>query len=173
MDGARAMLRRTALPAVLACVLIALAAAAQDEPAKGSLGNRYGVLLDPMAYPQKTPQETMKSIVRALDRKRIDYLLAQLADPAYIDRQVADYKSFFPRGTEASRVFLAFDRLRRETETYYREDPQLLRELRLFARDAAWDAGEEIATGTTKSVPARKVFLRKIGERWFLQNRQQ
>src|SRR6516162_7907779 len=44
----------------------------QDPP-------RYGFDYNPILYPQKKPEDAIKSIVKAIDAKRVDYLLAQLA----------------------------------------------------------------------------------------------
>jgi hypothetical protein len=164
------------LPALLLAALPALTAAAQDEEKKPPPMvdlRRYGFDYSPQLYPQKSPKDAIKSIVKAIDAKRVDYLLAQLADPKYVDARVAEYKAFFPKGKDEVRALLAFDRLVSETVAYYLDDPLLVRELRLFARDAAWDVADDVATGTVKEVPARKVFLRQIGDRWFLENRQQ
>jgi hypothetical protein len=134
---------------------------------------RYGFDYNPVLYPQKKPDDAIKSIVKAIDAKRVDYLLAQLADPKFVDAQVADYRALFPRGKEDARTFLAFDRLVTDTVQYFLSDPILVKELRKFAAEASWEVEDALATGTRKDVPARKVFLRRIGDRWFLENRQQ
>jgi len=157
---------------VLVPALVAMTATAQDEkPDKESA--RFGFDYTPSLYPQKTPNEAVKSIVKAIDNKRVDYLLAQLADPKYVDAQVAQYRALFTKGKEEARTFLAFDRLVNETVEYFLSDPVLVKELRLFARDAKWDVEDDVAAGSVKDVPGRKVFLKHIGERWFLENRQQ
>jgi hypothetical protein len=158
-------------PIVLAGLLVLLAALAAPAQDKGT--PRYGFDHVPNVYAQKTPKEAVASVVKAIDANRIDYLLAQLADPKYVDRQVADYKAFFPSAKDEARTFLAFDKLVSETAAYFQSDPVLIRELRLFAREGTWDVNEDIATGSVKEVPARKVFLRRMGERWYMENRQQ
>jgi hypothetical protein len=159
--------------ALLLPMLAALMATAQDEkPAKE--GVRYGFDYNQSLYPQKTPAETIGSIVKAIDNKRIDYMLAQIAEPKFVDGQVAQYKALFTKGKDEARTFLAFDRLVNETIEYFLSDPVLVKELRQFAnKDAKWEVEDDVATGTVKGVPARKVFFKRIGERWFLENRQQ
>ena len=103
----------------------------------------------------------------------MDYLLAHLADPRFVDETVADYKNSLRQGNEKSRQFLAFDRLVNETPQYFLEDPTLLKELRRFGKEAEWETSETQAVGTLKSVQGRKVYLRKYENRWFLENRQQ
>ncbi len=162
---------------VLAAGLTA-GATAQDEEKKQPPMNppRYGFDYSPQLYPQGSPKDAMKSIVRAIDARRLDYMLAQLADPKFIDGQIAEYRKQIQnqkKGNEEAQTFFAFDRLVRETAEYYLNDPILVKELRRFAKHAAWEENEDLATGTVKEVPARKVFLRRIGDRWFLENRQQ
>jgi hypothetical protein len=170
-----AMRYRLLLPALTLPLLVAFAAAQNEEKKpQPKIGARYGFDYAPDLYPQKSPKDAMKSIIKAIDAKRVDYLLAQLADPKFVDDQVAQQRAALPgKGTPESRELLAFDRLVADTIQYFRDDPVLLRELRLFARDAAWEVEENVATGTVKDVPARKVFLKKLGDRWFLENRQQ
>jgi hypothetical protein len=113
----------------------------------------------------------MQSIVRALDAGRIDYLVAHLADPQFIDPRIEEYKAFY-KGGDAGRVVLAFERLVRETGLHFREDPVLIKELRQFSKDTNWEMKDDEAVGTIKGSP-RRVYLKKIENRWFLENRQQ
>ena len=136
------------------------------------LSPRFGFEFNPNFYPQKTPQETLESITKAIDNKRIDYMLAHLADPLFVDQAVTDYQNAIPKGSDKAKLFLAFDRLMAETTQYLVEDPTVLRELRRFAKDAEWDTKEDVAVGTLKTLQGRKVFLRKYEERWFLENKQ-
>lgn len=154
---------------MLVCVL----SAAQDEAKPKKAPPRFGFDADGLTYPQQTPKEAMASIVKALDRKRIDYFLAQLADPAYVDYWVDRYKQDFTAGKEEGQRLLAFDRLVRETGQYFESDPLLHQDLRVFAKKAEWKEEDNPAVGAVESIPARKVFLKKIGDRWFLENRQQ
>jgi len=155
-----------------ALILLAVFASAQDE-VKKKAPPRFGFLVDEMTYPQKTPKDAMGSIIAALDRKKVDYFMAQIADPTYVEYWVERYKADFAQGKDEARRLLAFDRLVRETSENYLNDPLIVKDLRAFAKDAKWEETDGIAIGTTEMVPARKVFLKKIGERWFLENRQQ
>lgn len=156
----------------LALVLVCTISAAQDEVKKKS-PRRFGFDVDEITYPQKSPTEAMKSLVTAFDRKRVDYLLAHLADPAYVDDWVERYKQDFPMGKEEGKRLLAFDRLTRETNQYFQNDPLIVKDLRIFAKEAKWTEEGETAVGTVETIPARKVYLKKIGERWFFENKQQ
>jgi hypothetical protein len=159
---------------VLVMGLLAGLALAQDEPVKKKAPTRrFGYDVDETTYPQKTYQEALKSVAVALDRKKTEYMLAQLIDPQYVDYWIDRFKAEVPQGREDAKTLLAFDLLVAKTNRYLLDDPLLLRDLRRFAREAEWTDNENVAVGTVKSIPARKVFLRRIGDRWFLENRQQ
>jgi hypothetical protein len=157
---------------VLALWLLGFCSYAQDAPKKKA-PLRYGFDVDETTFPQKTPAEAMTSIAKAIDRQKIDYLLAQMADPLYVDYWVDHYKRDFTKGKDEGKRLLAFERLVRETSTYFQNDPLIVKDLRIFAKDAKWDEKDDLAVGTVETVPARKVFLRKFGDRWFLENKQQ
>ena len=158
------------LPTLIFLCAVSLA---QDEVKAKKTPQRFGFDADDITYPQKTPKDAMASIALALDRKRVDYMLAQLADPVYVEYWIERYKTEFTLGKEDARRLLAFDRLTRETSQYYQNDPLIQKDLRVFAKQAEWKEEGESAVGTVETIPARKVFLRKIGERWLLENRQQ
>jgi hypothetical protein len=151
------------------CVAVTFVAA--QEPAK--LNKRYGLDVNLNSYPQKTPQEALLSIGKAVENKRMDYLMAHLADPRFVDESVANYQSVMTKGGDKAKRFLAFDRLVSETTQYFLEDPTLIRELRRFGKEAEWETMDNQAVGTLKAIQGRKVFLRKHEDRWFLENRQQ
>ena len=161
-------------PVVLLLAFVAFCAAsvAQDEPKKKA-PRRFGYEVDEETYPQQTPEKAMKAIATALERKKVDYLLAHIADPNYVDYWVDRYKVDFPQGKEDGKRLLAFDRLVGETNLYFQNDPLILKDLRIFAKEAKWAEEGGLATGTVETIPARKVYLRKIGDRWFLENKQQ
>jgi hypothetical protein len=160
----------TRLAFVLGLLFIGSATPAQD--AKSKEPRRFGFDYDDLTFAQKTPADAMTSIAKAIDRKRVDYLLAQMADPNYVDYWVERYKEDYPDKKELGKRLLAFDRLVRETSEYFQNDPLIVRDLRVFAKEAKWEEKDDVATGTVESIPARKVFLKKIGDRWYLKNEQ-
>lgn len=158
-------------PLGLACLMgLALSLSAQEPPDK--LARRYGLDVNPEKYPQAGPQETVRSIVKAVKGERVDYLLAHLADPDYVDKRVAEYRNQYTTGKDEARTILAFSRLVRETQDHFLADPSLAQDLLRFAADGDWDAQDATAVGKKKGSP-RVVFLKKIGDRWFLENKQQ
>ena len=66
-------------------VLASAAALAADAPAK-----RFGVEADLKTFPQTTPKETLASILKAIELKRADYIVAHLADAEFVDRRVKE-----------------------------------------------------------------------------------
>jgi hypothetical protein len=158
------------LAVIFAVTLLAPALTAQEPAAK--LAKRYGHDYTPSLYPQSNPGEALQSIVKALEAGRVDYLLAHLADPKFVDPRIAEYKALYTGGDEG-RALVAFERLVRETTLHFREDPALLKELRRFAKDAEWETKEAEAAGALKQGSPRRVYLRKLEDRWFLENRQQ
>ncbi|MCS7045334.1 MAG: hypothetical protein NZO58_03155 [Gemmataceae bacterium] len=154
----------------LIAALVPLACAAQDGGTR--LSKRHGFEYAPELYPQATPQEALASVVKAIDRKNIDYLLAHLADPEFVDERVVNY-AMLVKGDERARLVLAFERLVRETTQHFREDPLLVKELRQFLKEADWEVQDQTAVGVLKTPSPRRVFFRKLENRWFLENRQQ
>jgi hypothetical protein len=124
------------------------------------LPSRYGVFLDARLYPQSTPTATLTSILGALDRGRIDYVLAHLTEPAFVDDRVA-------------RVYRGdFDALVGEATLKLADEPSVIQLLRRFTREGDWQENDAMASARLKDIPDRQVRLRKIGPRWYLENRQ-
>jgi hypothetical protein len=170
------MNRLVVCTALLTLAFACLSSPAQDEKKKPAPApRRFGMDVDETTFPQQTPKDAMKSIATALERKNTDYLLAHLADPTYVDYWVERYKADFPQGKEEGKRLLAFERLVKETNLYFQNDPVIVKELRQFGKEAKWTDAEDspVAVGTVETIPARKVFLKKIGDRWFLENKQQ
>src|SRR5262245_21457248 len=171
----RAMLHnlRTGGTIVALILLAGLSTAQDDAKKKPQEPPRFGFLMDEELYPQRMPADAMRAVVTAIDRRRVDYLLAHLVDPVYVDYWVNEYKKDFTLGSDEGRRLLAFERLARETNLYCQNDPLIIKDLRVFAREAKWTDEGDTSVGVVESIPARKVFMKKFGERWFLENRQQ
>jgi hypothetical protein len=135
--------------AVLTMTLLTFAAA-QDK------GERYGVAPDEKAYPQATAKEALKSVIAAAEAKKVDYLVAQLADPEFVDDRVKRvYGGKFDEQVEDTRSRLG---------------PFALKQLKRFLDEGKWDVGKDKATVTLDGVKDRRVKLVKKGERWYLAN---
>lgn len=51
---------------------------------------RFGIALDEASFPQNSPENLRKSLLKALDSDKIEYLLAHLAHPLFIDKNVRE-----------------------------------------------------------------------------------
>jgi hypothetical protein len=119
---------------------------------------RYGVDPEPKTYPQATPQEALASVVKAVQNKRIDYLLAHLADPEFVDRRVKENGG-------------RFDLIVAEAQDKLVNDAGATKALQRFAQEGEWEAADERASVRLKDVSDRAVFLRKVNGQWFMENR--
>lgn len=138
---------------LVALVCLSGAPAQENKSAK-----RYGVDPELDFFPQDSPKSALESVLKAIERKRIAYLLAQLADPNFVDERVKSYNG-------------NFDELVNETTKKLKDDPAALKELHRFLKEGEWEGGDGTASAKLKDVKDRRVFMRKIGDRWYLENR--
>jgi hypothetical protein len=128
--------------------LVALAGAGVD-------GTRYGVAVDLKTYPQATAREALASVLKAAEAKRFDYLVAQLADPAFVDDRVKRlYGGRFEDQVEDTRARL---------------DPSTVKLLGRFLKDGEW---KEEADGVTVQLKdcERRLYFKKDKDRWFMEH---
>jgi hypothetical protein len=141
---------------ILILALILAGGVRADEPSRAA-GTRYGIAPDLKSYPQGTAKEALASVLKAIDSGRFDYLAAQLADPVFIDTCVKErYGGRFREQVEDSRVRL---------------DALAVRQLRRFLKDGTWSDGKTEVTVRLTDLPDRRVYLKKIGMRWYLEHR--
>jgi hypothetical protein len=62
--------------------------AVAQAPAEPAI--RYGIPPQVAGYPQATPQAALASAIRAVEKRRFEYLAAHLIDPAVIDGRVTE-----------------------------------------------------------------------------------
>jgi hypothetical protein len=143
------------LAALTIALGLAAPAAAQDEKAPPP---RFDVRADLENYPQKTPKEAFTSAIKAIERKRFDYLVAHVIDPAWVDARLRDTASTFANVVA-------------DVGRYLGEEPGVLREFRRFLSEGEFQEAGETTVVRLKDVKDRQVYLKKVGERWFLENR--
>jgi hypothetical protein len=139
-------------------VLVSVACGAAVAAPETTPEKRYGVEADLKTYPQDTPRDTLASVLKAIEGKRIDYLVAQLADPEWVDRRVKDTGG-------------KFDELVREAMARLVEDPGQARQLQRLLKEGEWDVKDDRASVILKDSKERSGYFRKEGGRWFLENR--
>jgi hypothetical protein len=140
--------------AVLAGV-IGVAPSLAQEP---KVAPRYKVEADLKTYPQGSAKEVLASVLKALDNKRIDYLLAHLADPKWVDERVAIFGGKFAEVLKEARTQLA-------------DNPAEVKLLRRFLEKGEWQLDEATATVRLADIADRRVYLRKLDGRWFFESR--
>ncbi|HEY1379037.1 MAG TPA: hypothetical protein VGF55_19710 [Gemmataceae bacterium] len=139
-------------------LLMTLSAPAVGQKREPPPPPRYGVEADLEVYPQDTPKAALASVVKAIDARRFNYLAAQLADPDAVDKRVQELGGF--------------DRYLKLVTRRFTDDPEAVRELRRFASEGEINESGDAATVSHKETKGRQVFLRKVGGRWFLEDRQ-
>ena len=146
-------MRDPALPLAFLVLLIAA-----DARADKSGDTRYGIAVDLKAYPQSTAKEALASVIKAVENNRIDYLVAQLADPVHIDDRVQrQYGGKFD------------DQV---ADTKLKMDAGTLKLFQRFLKDGEWTRDKAAESVRLKDVAKdRAIFFRRIGDRWYLENR--
>jgi hypothetical protein len=130
-------------------VLASVAALAPDAPAK-----RFGVEANLDSFPQATPKEALASVLKAIDLKRPDYIVAHLADPQFVDRRVKE---------------TSHDEMLAEATAKLVDDPGAAKQLQKFLKDGDWKIEDAVASVSLKEGTDRVVSFRKADGRWFLE----
>jgi hypothetical protein len=142
-------------PAFAVLLLAALPGLGMEEPTKPGL--RHGVAPDLKPYPQASAKETLVSVLKAVEAGRFDYLVAQLADPAWVDERIERlYGGRFAEQVE---------------DTRHRLDPSTVKVLRRFLAEGEWATEKDHASVRLKDVADRGVFFVHKGDRWYLEHR--
>jgi hypothetical protein len=137
----------------IVCVLCFTVSALSQE----AKGTRYGVALDTKSFPQSTAKEAFASVLKAIDDKKIAYLVAHLADPTFVDDRV---KRLYG-GKFAEQV----------DDTSSQLDPSTIKQLKRFLKDGKWAIAKTEAMVTLDDVKDRCVrFVQKAGA-WYLEHR--
>jgi hypothetical protein len=140
-------------------LMLCPAAAAQDTTDERP-AMRYGLNAHLREFPQGTPKEALASVILAMEQGRIDYLLSQLSNPEFVDSRVKQVHGG------------KFVDLVGETRTKLNDNPAVIKELRRFLQDGDWQIADNTASVQLKDLKNRQVHLKKIGERWFFENKQ-
>jgi hypothetical protein len=144
--------------AVAVCLIVVAGFGEDRQPRPAKPPPRYAIDADLDTYPQSTPKDALRAVLKAIDAQRIDYLLAHLADPDFVDQRVRELGG-------------RFENLLRVTTENLADDPESVRDLRRFSSDGAWQEGGGAASVKHKDIQGRQAFFRKMDNRWFLENR--
>ncbi|HEY7312703.1 MAG TPA: hypothetical protein VH643_25280 [Gemmataceae bacterium] len=116
---------------------------------------RYGIAPDPKMYPQGTAKETLASVLKAVEAKRVDYVVAQLADPSFVDDRVKRlYAGRFEEQVEDTRARL---------------DPLTIKQLQRFLKNGDWqEDGDRVMVRLKDN--ERRLYFKKDDGRWFMEH---
>ena len=176
------------LGAFLLCVACATG---QENP----LNMRYDLPYNPDFYSQKTPKDALTSVILAIERKETQYLAAHLLDPTFIDERLKATQEYYERfaaeqlakmGSEGSLTGAALQARIRQKGTIYNfnnlstliqkklaDEPDNFKEMRQFLRSGEITEDGETAKIAMKDVKDRALYFKKIGSRWYLENRKE
>lgn len=143
---------------VVAVLLCWIGAAEMSAQVPNKLDKRYNVEVDKDTFSQRTPKQALESLLQAIQLKKLNYAVAQLVDPAWVDQRVKEVHG----GEFAAMV--------KEVGTHLIDDPDTAKTLRRFVKDGEWTEEEGKATAKLKG-SREQVFLQKLEGRWFLENR--
>lgn len=122
---------------------------------KAANETRYGIALDRKTYPQNTGKETLASLLKAVEGKRVDYVVAQLADPTFVDERVKRlYSSRFVEQVDDTRARL---------------DPLTIKQLQSFLKDGVWQEDKDRVSVRLKD-DNRCLYFKKGNGRWFMEH---
>lgn len=133
--------------------VVALAGSGSSDSDK-----RYDQAIDLKKYPQATPKETLASFIKCVENKDIEYFVAQVAEPKWVDRRVKDLGGHFDDVIKEARQKLV-------------DDPATLKQLARLARDGEWKTEDDQATVSLADAPEKPVHFVKKGDRWYVENR--
>ena len=155
-------------------VLLAIAANVDGQAGeKATPQKRFGIELNTKNFPQATPKEGLESFLKALGEKEFRYMMAYLADPAYVDKRVAMYVAEMnPQLSEKEKISLSFEKLVQRTAENFEQDPTKIKELQRFSKDGDWEESDREAVAKLKNIQTRKVFMKKVDNGWVLQDRE-
>ena len=138
----------------LSLSLVALPNASAQGQDKAA-ATRYAIAVDLKMYPQGTAKETLASVLKAIEAKRVDYLTAQLADPAFVDDRVKRlYGGRFAEQVE---------------DTSGRLDSLTVKVLQRFLKDGKWEEDKDRAAVGLKD-NKRRVNFKRIDGRWYMEH---
>jgi len=149
-------------------------ASAVEALEKGDTAYLIAHLLDPGFIELRLSDRARQfeaTVAVELSRLR-DFQLANRERIAPEDRLPADKAQFNALIIERSRL-RAFRQLIRDIDEKLLDDPQSMRDLRKILRDGTFTEEPGGARGAHPDVKDRALYFKKIGDRWFLENRQE
>ncbi|MBP3955262.1 hypothetical protein J8F10_08210 [Gemmata sp. G18] len=130
-------------------------------------------LLDPK-FVDEVVTDRASALEAATERELAQLRDFQRANPNTVveeNRVPLDPKEFRAAVTAKARN-LGFKQLLKDIEAKLKEDPQAQKDMRKLLRDGAFAEADGTATASHADVKGRTLYFKKIGERWFIENKQ-
>lgn len=141
---------------------------------KGEVSYLVAHLLDP-AFVDGRVEDRARQYEPAVEAGLVKKRDAQRQDPAGVrdEDRVPDEPDKFRARVAADARAAAFAQLVRDVGEKLADDPEVLKDLRRFNRQGTFpEAPAETAKVGLPEVRDRAVFLKKVGDRWYVENRQ-
>lgn len=170
--------------------MLVSASAAQDKPT-----SRFGILINDELYKQKTPKDTLNSVIQALERERFDYLAAHLLEPSFVNSRMQTFTPYFEKvaAEQISKTgagarlqsaelqmqvrekaeTLNFKRLALDIRKKMLDDADNLKAMKKLLRDGQFVEEGDSARATLKDEKDVAIYFKKIENRWFMENRRE
>jgi hypothetical protein len=129
-------------------------------------------LLDPK-FVDEAVAERARDYVPGAEAQLAQLRDFQRANPGKIDpasRVPLDPVAFRALAAAKARD-LGFKQLLKDIQQKLTDDPQAIRDFRRIAREGQFADADPAATATHPEVKGRSLYFKKIGDRWFLENR--
>lgn len=117
---------------------------------------RYGIALDEVSFPQSTPENLRKSLLKALNTDKIEYLLAHLAHPVFIDKNVREVHE----GSFAKQVAETREKLKKGLKS----------PLEALLKDGKLEASEKSAFLKDPTLKDFIIYMKLENNKWFMEN---
>ncbi len=130
-------------------------------------------VLDPK-FVDEVVTDRAKTLEAAAERELAQLRDFQRANPDKVkpeNRVPLDPKEFRALAAATARE-RGFKQLLLDIEAKLKDDPQALKDIRKIARDGMFAEADPMASAMHDSVKGRTLYFRKLGDRWFLENRQ-
>jgi len=127
---------------------------AQDD----KIPDRLGVAVNLDFYPQGSPKAALASVLKAIKNERSDYILAHLMEPGYVDKRMKETRST-PIKMQA------------EIAAHMKQDAEVATDLKAFSLAGETTETDQTAVIKLKDVNDRAIYMKRIGSRWYMENR--
>ena len=117
---------------------------------------RFGIALDEASFPQNSPENLRKSLLKALNSDKIEYMLAHLADPSFIDKNVREVHE----GNFAKQVAETREKLKKGLKS----------PLESLLKEGKLNASEKSASLTDPALKDFIITMKLENNKWYMEN---